>query len=88
MNIKSYYTNTSVFKMNVYLDFMKIPIRFMCVFGNTNTLLFHLKGQLLNISGFVANTYHYYYTLHYSYTCDTEVIIKKAWRKYFSYLFY
>ena len=29
---------------------MKIPIRFMCVFGNTNTLLFHLKGQLLNIS--------------------------------------
>jgi hypothetical protein len=40
--------------MNVYLDFMKIPIRFMCVFGNTNTLLFHLKGQLLNISGFVA----------------------------------
>ena len=50
MNIKSYYTNTNVFKMNVYLDFMKIPIRFMCVFGNTNTLLFHLKGQLLNIS--------------------------------------
>ena len=31
MNIKSYYTNTSVFKMNVYLDFMKIPIRFMFV---------------------------------------------------------
>lgn len=74
--------------MNVYLDFKEIAIRFMRILRNTKTLLFHITGQLLNISGFVDNTHHFSYTLHYSYACDTEVLIRKTWRKYFSFLFY